>query len=58
VITADAAPETWCATLQLVLDDKYLVEIFQSTITEDGRVICPTGLDNSKWSYSDQLGLK
>jgi hypothetical protein len=35
-----------------------LTEILQSTITEDGRVFCPTNINNSKWSYRDQLGLK
>jgi hypothetical protein len=35
-----------------------LIEILQSTITEDSRVFCPTNINNSKWSYTDQLGLK
>jgi hypothetical protein len=35
-----------------------LTEILQSTITEDGRVFCPTNINNSKWSYMDKLGLK
>jgi hypothetical protein len=35
-----------------------LTEILQSTITENGRVFCPTNINNSKWSYTDQLGLK
>jgi hypothetical protein len=69
VITIDAAPEAWGATLQIVKNNKSfnpeeeikkltLTEILQSTITEDSRVFCPTNINNSKWSYMDQLGLK
>jgi hypothetical protein len=68
VITTDAAPETWGTTLQIVKNNKSfkleevkkltLMEIFQSTITENGRVFCPTNINNSKWSYMDQLALK
>jgi hypothetical protein len=69
VITTDAVLEVWRATLQIVKNDKSfnpeeevkkltLAEIIQSTITEDGRVFCPTNINNSKWSYTDQLGLK
>jgi hypothetical protein len=69
VITTDVAAEVWGATLQIVKKDKFfnpekevkkltLTEILQSTITEDGRVFCPTNINNSKWSYTDQLGLK
>jgi hypothetical protein len=69
VITMDAAPEAWGATLQIVKSDKSfnpgeevkkltLTEILQSTITEDSRVFCPTNINNSKWSYTDQLGLQ
>jgi hypothetical protein len=69
VITTDAAPEAWGATLQIVKNDKSfnpeeevkkltLIEILQSTIIEDGRVFCPTNINNLKWSYTDQLGLK
>jgi ribonuclease HI len=69
VITTDAAPEAWEATLQVVKNNKFfnpeeevkkltLIEIPQSTIIEDGRVFFPTNINNSKWSYRDQLGLK
>jgi hypothetical protein len=69
VITTDVAPEAWEATLQIVKNHKFfnpeeevkkltLTEILQSTITEDGRVFCTTNINNSKWSYTDQLGLK
>jgi hypothetical protein len=69
VITTDAAPEAWGAILQIVKNNRFfhpekelqkltLTEIFQSTITEDGRVFCPTNINNSKWSYTDQLGLR
>jgi hypothetical protein len=68
VITTDAAPEAWGATLQIVKNDKSfnpeevkkltLTEILQSRITEDSKIFCPTNINNSKWSYTDQLGLK
>jgi hypothetical protein len=69
VITTDAAPEAWGETLQIVKNDKSfnlkkevkkltLTEILQLTISEDGRVFCPTNINNSKWNYTDQLGLK
>jgi hypothetical protein len=69
VITTDAAPEAWGATLQIVKNNKFfnpeeevkkltLTVILQSTITEDGRIFCPTNINNSKWSYMDQFGLQ
>jgi hypothetical protein len=35
-----------------------LTEILQSTITEDGRVFCPTNISNSKWSYGSKRKTK
>jgi hypothetical protein len=56
VITTDAAPEAWKATLQIMKNDKFfnpekevkkltLTEILQSTITKDGRVFYPTNIN-------------
>jgi hypothetical protein len=69
VITTHAVPEAWGATLQIVKNYKFfnqkeevkkltLTEFLQSTIIEDGRVFCPTNINNSKWNYTDQLSLK
>jgi hypothetical protein len=55
------SPKAWEATLQIVKNDKFfnpekevkkltLTEILQSIITEDGRVFCPTNINNSKLS--------
>jgi hypothetical protein len=60
VITTDVAPGAWDTTLQIIKDDKYfnpekeirkltLEKVLQSTITKDGRVFCPTNMDNLKW---------
>jgi hypothetical protein len=62
-------PRSMGTTLQIVKNDRFfnpekevrkltLTEILQSTITEDGRVFCPTNINNSKWNYTDQLDLK
>jgi hypothetical protein len=69
VITTDASPIAWGATFQAVsqnvrinprkemeklsLEEKNLV-----ILSEKGRLYCPTSLTNTKWSYTDQLGLK
>jgi hypothetical protein len=63
------SPRSMGSNSSIVKNDKFfnpemevkkltLTEILQSTITEDSRVFCPTNINNSKWSYTDQLGLK
>jgi hypothetical protein len=59
VITTDADPEAWGATLQIVKNNRFfnlekeirkltLTEILQSTITEDNKIFCPTNILRSK----------
>jgi hypothetical protein len=69
VITMDASPIAWGATFQAVKQNikinprKEMEKLSQEEknlviLSENGKLYCPTNLRNSKWSFTDQLGLK
>jgi hypothetical protein len=69
VITTDASPIVWGATFQAVNQNvrinlrKEMEKLSQeeknlAILSEKGRLYSPTSLTNTKWSFTDQLGLK
>jgi hypothetical protein len=69
VITTEASPIVWEATFQAVKQntrinsEKEMQKLSQeekvlAILSEKWKLYCPTDLKNTKWSYTDQIGLK